>query len=43
MTNIEALKQLAAKVCKVDVSEVTGSTIAEVITFMAEHYPAAEK
>lgn len=40
MTNIEALKNLAAVVCGVEVTAVTGTTIAEVIQFIADNYPA---
>ncbi len=39
MTNFEALKKLAAVVCGVEDSAVTGSTISEVLTFIAENYP----
>ena len=41
MTNVEALKQLAAKMCGVEVTAVTGDTIAEVIMFIANNYPTA--
>lgn len=41
MTNVEALKQLAATVCGVEVTAVTGDTIAEVILFIANNYPKA--
>lgn len=40
MTNVEALKNLAAVVCSVEVTAVTGTTIAEVIQFIADNYPA---
>lgn len=37
--NVTALKNLAAKVCGVEVTAVTGETIADVINYIAEHYP----
>lgn len=41
MTNIEALKNLAVAMgCAETVADVTGDTIAEVIQFMADNYPA---
>ena len=40
MTNVEALKNFAAVVCGVEVTAVTGTTIAEVIQFIADNYPA---
>ena len=43
MTKLDALKNLAAVVCGVDVSAVTGTTIAEVIQFIADNYPAVTK
>lgn len=42
MTNVEALKNLAAVVCGVDVSSVKGTTTAEVIQFIADNYPQTE-
>lgn len=41
MTNVEALKNLAVVVCGVELSAVTGDTIAEVIQFIADNYQAA--
>lgn len=43
MTTIEALKNLAAKICGVKVDKVTGATTAEVIQFMANNYKAPSK
>lgn len=41
MTTIEALKNLAVAIgCASTTDEVTGSTIAEVIDFMAKNYPS---
>lgn len=41
MLTIEALKNLAAVVCGVEASAVTGDTIPEVIKYIADHYPTA--
>lgn len=38
-SNVEALKALAVKVTGKKLSEVTGTTIAEVIQFIADNYP----
>lgn len=40
MLTIDALKKLASVICNVDVSAVTGDTIAEVVLFIADNYPA---
>lgn len=40
MTTVEALKNLAAKVCNVKPAKVKGNTIAEVIQFIADNYKA---
>lgn len=40
--NIEALKNLASVVCGVELSAVTGDTIAEVIKFIADNYPTTD-
>lgn len=42
MSNVKALKNLAAVVCGVDVSTVHGTTTAEVIQFIADNYPQTE-
>lgn len=40
MTNVEALKELAAKIVDgVTVDDVPGTTIAEVIKYIADNYP----
>lgn len=38
MTTIEALRELAIKVCGVNTADVSGETVAEVIAYIAEHY-----
>lgn len=38
--NVDALKALAVKVTGKSLSEITGTTIAEVIQFIADNYPA---
>lgn len=38
MTTIEALKNLAVAVCGVKRENVTGTTIAEIIQFIADNY-----
>ncbi len=42
MSNVEALKNLAAVVCGVEVADVNGTTTAEVIQFIADNYPQTE-
>ncbi len=40
MTNVEALKELAVAIgCATSADKVTGTTIAEVIHFIAKNYP----
>lgn len=41
MTTVEALKELAAKVCKVPADKINGSTVPEIIMYIAENYPTA--
>ena len=38
MNTVEALKNLAVAVCGVKLKEVTGTTVAEVIQFIADNY-----
>nr|DAZ37125.1 MAG TPA: hypothetical protein [Caudoviricetes sp.] len=43
VTTVEALKNLAVVLgCAESVDKVTGTTTAEVITFIAENYPSGE-
>lgn len=38
MNTVEALKNLAVAVCGVKLEKVTGTTVAEVIQFIADNY-----
>lgn len=40
MNTVEALKNLAVTVCGVKYEKVTGTTVAEVIQFIADNYKA---
>lgn len=40
--NVEALKALAAKVTGKELTEIAGTTIAEVIQFIADNYPTTQ-
>ena len=41
--NLTALKNLAVVVCGVKIADVKGTTTAEVIQFIAEHFPKPKK
>lgn len=43
MNTVEALKNLAAKICGVKPEKVKGTTTAEVIQFIADNYTAPTK
>ena len=42
MSNVIALKNLAAVVCGVKADKVPGTTIAEVIQYIADHYKVSD-
>ena len=43
MSKVEALKDLASVVCGVDVADVPGTNIVEVLKFIANNYPGGER